>query len=259
MASEPKFEVSATKKDINDNIYKTVIIDGKPLQVAVSPKGSISFGKPPGAGQETLARTGLGAFRTMNAITPVIRDLIRQRLRDNPDQQFKWSSGLKAKNALYRRYLRKFGIEASPEIPFSIPAGHSLRDGIAQHRPLMASAPFVQREIPDEKLDAFIKAARSLSRSGVTTPEALVQVVPEKSWPYLQALWNALGMLKPSMSGYTIGRRSPRRSKRNMRRRFLRRRRPKRKNQRQNLRRTSCSRKKSRLGSWLVSLPAATS
>jgi hypothetical protein len=71
----------------------------------------------------------------------------------------------------------------------------------AMTKPLMASAPFAQRDIPDEKLDAFVKAAKSMLRSGVDTPEALAQVMPPASYPYLQAMWDAFGMVKGSLRG----------------------------------------------------------
>src|SRR4029077_12359843 len=51
-----------------------------------------------------------------------------------------------------------------------------------------------QKDIPPEKLPAFIKAAQSMIRSGVDTPEKLAREIPEKARPYLQAIWDAMGM-----------------------------------------------------------------
>ena len=78
-------------------------------------------------------------------------------------------------------------------------------------RALAASVPkppeLEQKEIPPEKLPAFIKAAQSMIRSGVDTPEKLVAEIPEKARPYLQAIWDAMGMVRKDLRAHTIGRR----------------------------------------------------
>jgi hypothetical protein len=82
--------------------------------------------------------------------------------------------------------------------------------GAAEPRPgetrqLAAPEPIEQKELPEDKTDAFLKIARALVKQGVDTPEALAQVLEQKfqgkARPYSEALWDAFGMVKKSLRG----------------------------------------------------------
>jgi hypothetical protein len=53
--------------------------------------------------------------------------------------------------------------------------------------------------MPDEKTTALLKAARSMIAAGVTTPEKLAEMVPPAAHQYLQAIWDAMGMVKKDL------------------------------------------------------------
>ncbi len=62
-----------------------------------------------------------------------------------------------------------------------------------------------QESIPEDKLPAFIKAARALIASGIRTPEAMGKVLDEKFnkavRKYSESLWDAFGMVDKSLRG----------------------------------------------------------
>ena len=61
-----------------------------------------------------------------------------------------------------------------------------------------------QEGIPAERIGAFVTAAHGLINNGVRTPEAMADVLDrtfdKKARKYSQALWNAIGMVDPSLS-----------------------------------------------------------
>lgn len=63
-----------------------------------------------------------------------------------------------------------------------------------------------QNGIPADKIIPFIKAATALIEDGLETPHALAKVLDEK-FPdgrmrkYSQALWDAFGLVNPSLRG----------------------------------------------------------
>jgi hypothetical protein len=59
----------------------------------------------------------------------------------------------------------------------------------------------VQKGLPEEKLEAFLKLARHLIREGVDTPEKLASNIPENAWSYAQALWDSLAIVNPTLRG----------------------------------------------------------
>jgi hypothetical protein len=59
----------------------------------------------------------------------------------------------------------------------------------------------VQKGLPEEKLEAFLKLARHLIREGVDTPEKLASNIPENAWSYAQALWDSLAIVNPKLRG----------------------------------------------------------
>jgi hypothetical protein len=59
----------------------------------------------------------------------------------------------------------------------------------------------VQKGLPEEKLEAFLKLARHLIREGVDTPEKLASIVPENLRSYAQALWDSLAIVNPKLRG----------------------------------------------------------
>lgn len=62
-----------------------------------------------------------------------------------------------------------------------------------------------QKPLPPDKLPAFITLAQKLTAQGVDSPAKLVRaidgVIGEKGRPYLQALWDAIGMVNPALRG----------------------------------------------------------
>ena len=59
----------------------------------------------------------------------------------------------------------------------------------------------VQKDLPEEKLEEFLKLARHLIREGVDTPEKLASNIPENAWSYAQALWDSLAIVNPKLRG----------------------------------------------------------
>ncbi len=59
----------------------------------------------------------------------------------------------------------------------------------------------VQKGLPEEKLEAFLKLARHLIREGVDTPEKLASNIPENARGYAQALWDSLAIVNPTLGG----------------------------------------------------------
>jgi hypothetical protein len=59
----------------------------------------------------------------------------------------------------------------------------------------------VQKGLPEEKLEAFLKLARHLIREGVDTPEKMALIVPENARGYAQALWDSLAIVNPKLRG----------------------------------------------------------
>ena len=50
----------------------------------------------------------------------------------------------------------------------------------------------VQKDLPEEKMEAFLKLARMLIGKGINTPQELARHIPENGRPYAQALWDTL-------------------------------------------------------------------
>ena len=62
-----------------------------------------------------------------------------------------------------------------------------------------------QKELPPEKIGAFVTAAQALIQSGIRTPDALAAVLEERyggrARPFSEALWDAFGMADKSLRG----------------------------------------------------------
>ena len=74
-----------------------------------------------------------------------------------------------------------------------------------EEEPLHAAEPQKQLAIPAEKLGAIVAAAQEMIRQGIDTPEKMAAVLEEKfggkARPYSQAMWDAMGMVKPDLRG----------------------------------------------------------
>lgn len=82
--------------------------------------------------------------------------------------------------------------------------GDKFKAGLAASKPNLigASVPgIVQKDLPEDKVEPFLKLARALNRQGIDTPEKIAGVIPENAWPYAQALWDSLGMVNRSLRG----------------------------------------------------------
>lgn len=71
---------------------------------------------------------------------------------------------------------------------------------------LSARAGNVKQEgLPPEKIGPFVTAAQALTQSGVNTPESLARVLEDKfqgkAQAYSQAMWDAIGMVNPTLRG----------------------------------------------------------
>jgi len=62
-----------------------------------------------------------------------------------------------------------------------------------------------QAELPEDKVDAFLKVARVFVAKGVTTPEAVARILDQKfkktARKYSEAVWDAMGIVKKSLRG----------------------------------------------------------
>lgn len=119
----PKYKIQ--ERVGTGSIESEVNIGDKTLKAVINSSGNIGFGESNVSG---LGRTGIGAFKTMNALVPHIKELVKFKLDQNPDQKFHFDADPK-KAKLYQRYLSKLGIKAQPSIPFSIPS--SVLDSLA--------------------------------------------------------------------------------------------------------------------------------
>lgn len=68
-----------------------------------------------------------------------------------------------------------------------------------------AATGIVQKALPPEKLGDFIKVSQALVKAGVETPEDLVHEIEthldEHARPFTQALWDAIGIVRPDLRG----------------------------------------------------------
>jgi hypothetical protein len=170
--------------------------------------GTVERGETPNAEQEPV--TG-----QPDVSTPQIDDKAKAALNDALEGlfagkpfNFERFKMLKEKAALDEFAVSK-GYKDAEAIKASDP--NALDEARRQYREseegirLGAGKPMAQMAIPVEKLPKLITAAQELIRSNIETPEKLAQVLEAqfggKARPYSQALWDAIGIVRPDLRG----------------------------------------------------------
>jgi len=83
-------------------------------EVKLDPSGRKSY-------ENLYGKTGIGAFKTMNALKEPVRKLITEAELEQPGRTYKFSTENPRKQALYRRVLENAGLEVNYKGEFKVP------------------------------------------------------------------------------------------------------------------------------------------
>jgi RNA polymerase sigma factor (sigma-70 family) len=98
------------------SLISNLKIGETPATVTIAPDNSIHLSV-----DGSLGRTGLGAFRVMNAIVPKLNKLLEIHSAKNPDTTYTFMSNDEKKFPLFRRYAERAGFEMVGRFSFKLP------------------------------------------------------------------------------------------------------------------------------------------
>jgi hypothetical protein len=108
-AGKQYIPAKAIYEDIfSGSIHKNFTIDGEPYSVMIANDGSLHF-----SAGKSLGKTGKGAFRTMNALVPHVKELLEIHSKVQPNTVYSARGNDTKKFGLFRRYLSRLGENVS--------------------------------------------------------------------------------------------------------------------------------------------------
>ena len=152
------------------SIHKNFTIDGEPYSVTIANDGSLHF-----SAGGSLGKTGKGAFRTMNALVPHVKELLEIHSKVQPNTVYSARGNDTKKFGLFRRYLSRLSENVSGDT-FTYTANSSTPDSFGGPDIKFAR----KSKLTNEQLDYLADLEADLEGS---EPAMLSAIVEEKQLP----------------------------------------------------------------------------